>query len=53
MKSIEMWEIIFTLSELRSKYSLFDEKEHKYYHALSEAIKAVKKQEQNEVEEEA
>lgn len=47
MESIEMWTIISTLSELRNKYSLFDEKEYKYYHALSEAIKAVKKQEQD------
>lgn len=40
-KSID-WETISILSELRSRYSIFDEEERKYYHALSEAIKALK-----------
>lgn len=36
------WEIISTLSELRSQYNLFDEVERKYYEALSKAIKSLK-----------
>lgn len=38
----KMDEIISALSELRSQYSCFDDAERRYYHAISEAIKAVK-----------
>lgn len=43
----EMWDNIEKLSELRSNYSCFDEREQPYYHALSlgiEGIKALKQE---------
>lgn len=42
MKREEIWSNIEKLSELRSKYSCFDEKEQPFYHALSLGIKGIK-----------
>ena len=42
----EIWSNIEKLSELRSKYSCFDEKEEPFYHALSLGIKGIKALEQ-------
>ena len=42
MKREEIWTNIEKLSELRSQYSCFDEKEQPYYHALSLGIKGIK-----------
>lgn len=36
------WESIKLLSELRAKYSCFDEKEEPYYRALSVAITSIR-----------
>lgn len=38
----ERWESIKLLSELRAKYSCFDEKEEPYYRALSAAITSIR-----------
>jgi len=38
----ERWESIKLLSELRAKYSCFDEKEEPYYRALSVAITSIR-----------
>ena len=38
----EKWEYISKLSEIRSKYSCFEDDEEPYYRALSEGIKALK-----------
>lgn len=38
----EKWEIINILSEIRSEYNCFNEKERPYYHALSLAIKSLR-----------
>ena len=38
----ERWESIKLLSELRSNYSCFDEKEEPYYRALSVAITSIR-----------
>lgn len=40
----EIWSNIEKLSELRSKYSCFDEKEEPFYHALSLGIKALEQE---------
>lgn len=40
----ERWKDIEKLSEIRSKYSCFDEKEEPYYRALSTAIAAIREQ---------
>lgn len=40
----ERCEAISILSELRSNYDCFDEKEQPHYHALSLAIKSLKEQ---------
>lgn len=40
--SEEKWEHISKLSEIRSKYSCFEDDEKPYYKALSEGIKALK-----------
>ena len=37
-----LWDTIAILSEIRSNYDFFDDEEYKYYHALSEAIRALK-----------
>ena len=42
----EIWSNIEKLSELRSEYSCFDEKEEPFYHALSLGIKGIKALEQ-------
>lgn len=38
----EAWHNIWVLSDLRANYSIFINEEWEYYHALSEAIDAVK-----------
>ena len=38
----DVWEHISKLSEIRSKYSCFEDDEESYYRALSEGIKALK-----------
>lgn len=40
----DIWLNIEKLSELRSNYNCFDEKEEPYYHALSNAIQALRKE---------
>ena len=42
MTNKERWENISILSDIRADFDLFDEKVYKYYHALSEGIKALK-----------
>lgn len=42
----EKWEIINILSEIRSEYNCFNEKERPYYHALSLAIKSIRESEE-------
>lgn len=44
-KEDERWEVISILSEIRSKYDCFNEKEQPYYHALSVAIKSLRLEE--------
>ena len=39
----DIWADIERLSELRSNYNCFDEKEEPYYRALSNAIEALRK----------
>ena len=46
----EKWEAISVLSEMRSEYNCFNEKERPYYHALSLAIKSLRN-EQIEIKE--
>ena len=46
------WKDIELLSELRSDYNCFDEKEEPYYRALSNAIQAVRKDIDNDTKEE-
>lgn len=43
-KEDERWKTISILSEIRSKYDCFNEKEQPYYHALSVAIKSLRKE---------
>lgn len=45
----EMWDNIEKLSELRSNYSCFDEREQPYYHALSLGIEGIKALEQEPI----
>ncbi len=40
----DIWADIEKLSELRSKYNCFDEKEEPYYRALSDAIQALREE---------
>ena len=49
MTKEEIWNNISKLSELRSEYSCFDEKEEPFYHALSLGIKGIKALEHEEV----
>ena len=44
MKRDERWKYIEILSDLRAKYSCFEESEEPYYKALSVAIKAIREQ---------
>lgn len=41
-KEQELWNVISVLSDIRSKYSLFDDDEEIYYHACSAAIKCIR-----------
>lgn len=47
MNNKELHDSIERLSELRSNYNCFDEKEQPYYHALSDAIEILKKATKN------
>ena len=38
----EVWKAIHELSDIRARYSLFDEEEREKYHACSLAIKALR-----------
>lgn len=38
----EVWDAIWTLSDLRAQYNLFDKKGREKYHACSLAIKALR-----------
>lgn len=38
----EVWDAIWTLSDLRAQYSVFDKQEREKYHACSLAIKALR-----------
>ena len=38
----EVWDAIWTLSDLRAQYSVFDKKGREKYHSLSLAIKALR-----------
>lgn len=40
----DIWADIERLSELRSNYNCFDEKEEPYYRALSDAIQALREE---------
>lgn len=44
----EKWEAISVLSEIRSEYNCFNEKERPYYHALSLAIKSIREIKESE-----
>lgn len=44
----DIWADIERLSELKSNYNCFDEKEEPYYRALSNAIQALRKEKQGE-----
>ena len=44
-RKAEIWRDIEKLSELKSNYNCFDEKEEPYYRALSNAIQALREKE--------